>query len=254
MNLEFLYIANLVLLLRLRWLLVDRPPEPYAWWEKATIESIAVLALLRFGAASVGAIATNFVFAAAAIGCDRRARERNGPHLLLGLFQLAALSIWLGPMLSVEMRPWFGYALRGITGGSSLGPMLVRLLESRAQIFLLGLLVAANEANLLIRWLLSRLQFRSEAKAGVEGNADIDAHELARGRVIGLLERTLIYFFVLNGQFGAVGFTLAAKAFTRFKELEKRSFAEYVLIGTLLSSGLAMLIAAFVRKIMLNPS
>ena len=33
---------------------------------------------------------------------------------------------------------------------------------------------------------------------------------------------------------------LAAKGFTRFKELDDRDFAEYVLIGTLLSSSLAI--------------
>ena len=243
MNLEFLFFANLTLLLRLRWLLVDQPPGARAWWTKAGIEVVALFALVRFDAATLGAAATSIVLNALAIRCDRRARERNAAHFLLGLAHLGALSIWLGPALSVDFHAWFGRTLEAIRDGSSLGPVVLRLLEPRAQLCLLGLLLAANEANLLIRWLLGRLQFRPDANTG------LDANELARGRVIGLLERTLIYFFVLHGQFGAVGFTLAAKAFTRFKELEKRAFAEYVLIGTLLSSGLALLIAVAVRRL-----
>ena len=50
----------------------------------------------------------------------------------------------------------------------------------------------------------------------------------------------LLYSFVLQSQYGAIGFNLAAKAFTRFKALDDRPFAEYVLIGTLLSAYLAL--------------
>jgi hypothetical protein len=108
-----------------------------------------------------------------------------------------------------------------------------------------GMLLTANEANLLVRWLFGRLQIKPGSPS-LMGQA-IDASEFNRGRIIGLLERVLIYAFVLTGQYGAIGFTLAAKGFTRFKELENRGFAEYVLIGTLLSSGIAMAIGAWVK-------
>jgi hypothetical protein len=65
---------------------------------------------------------------------------------------------------------------------------------------------------------------------------------------IGLLERVLIYGFILQGQYGAIGFVTAAKAFTRFKALDDRSFAEYVLVGTLLSGGLALLFGLLVVR------
>jgi hypothetical protein len=243
MNLEFLLFANLTLLLRLRWLLADEAPGARAWWTKTAIEVAALLLLLRLDAGTLGAAATSIVVNAAAIICDRRARDRNAAHLVLGVIHLAALSLWLGPALSVNFRAGFVSAVDAMIDWSSLGPAAMRVFDHRIQVCILGLLLAANEANLLIRSLLGRLQFRPGA------NTSLDANEFARGRVIGLLERTLIYFFVLHGQFGAVGFTLAAKAFTRFKELEKRSFAEYVLIGTLLSSGLAMLIATLARRL-----
>jgi hypothetical protein len=64
------------------------------------------------------------------------------------------------------------------------------------------------------------------------------------GRTIGLLERLLVFLFVLGGQPGAVGFLFAAKSVFRFgeiKERENRMEAEYILIGTMLSFLLALL-------------
>jgi hypothetical protein len=54
---------------------------------------------------------------------------------------------------------------------------------------------------------------------------------------------------VLAGQYTAIGFIVAAKAFARFKELEQRAFAEYVLVGTLLSVLLAVVSALLVRLV-----
>jgi hypothetical protein len=55
------------------------------------------------------------------------------------------------------------------------------------------------------------------------------------GKIIGMLERTLVYVLILANQYSAIGFIITAKTITRFKELEKREVAEYYLIGTLLS-------------------
>lgn len=56
-----------------------------------------------------------------------------------------------------------------------------------------------------------------------------------RGRVIGILERFLILTLLLVGQWGVIGFILAAKSIARFDQLKEQTFAEYYLIGTLLS-------------------
>lgn len=64
------------------------------------------------------------------------------------------------------------------------------------------------------------------------------------GSYIGMLERTLIFGFILIGQWGAIGFLLAAKSIFRFGDLTRakdRKLTEYILIGTLLSFGLAIL-------------
>lgn len=58
------------------------------------------------------------------------------------------------------------------------------------------------------------------------------------GKMIGYLERIIVYFLLLNGQYTAIAFVIAAKSVARFPEInegDKRSLAEYYLIGTLLS-------------------
>jgi hypothetical protein len=49
--------------------------------------------------------------------------------------------------------------------------------------------------------------------------------------------------FVSVGGFAAVGFVIAAKAAVRFPQFKKREFAEYFLVGTLCSVGIAVLTA-----------
>ncbi|WP_443947190.1 DUF3307 domain-containing protein [Pedobacter sp. AW1-32] len=69
------------------------------------------------------------------------------------------------------------------------------------------------------------------------------------GKYIGILERLLIFLFVLTHHFDAVGFLLAAKSIFRFGDLKEAhdiKLTEYVLIGTLLSFGLAIVTAIFV--------
>jgi hypothetical protein len=78
----------------------------------------------------------------------------------------------------------------------------------------------------------------------------VPAQELSRGRLIGILERALALTLVLASQYGALGLILAAKALARFRALDDRDFAEYVLIGTLASLLFALLVGMAVRLIL----
>ena len=72
------------------------------------------------------------------------------------------------------------------------------------------------------------------------------------GKFIGILERLLIYVFIFTSHFEAVGFLLAAKSIFRFGDLKKANdlqLTEYVLIGTLLSFGIALAITLTVTNI-----
>jgi hypothetical protein len=64
------------------------------------------------------------------------------------------------------------------------------------------------------------------------------------GRVIGTLERGLIFTFILLGQPEAVGLLIAAKSILRFGAVrDDRALSEYVIIGTLASFGWALVAA-----------
>ncbi|MEM7485762.1 MAG: DUF3307 domain-containing protein [Bacteroidota bacterium] len=68
------------------------------------------------------------------------------------------------------------------------------------------------------------------------------------GRYIGMLERLFVFGFILFNQWASIGFLITAKSVFRFGDLNKgknRKLTEYVLIGTLLSFGLAILAGIF---------
>lgn len=77
------------------------------------------------------------------------------------------------------------------------------------------------------------------------------------GKIIGYLERLLIFVFILSGQFAGVGFLVAAKSIFRFGELkdsENRKQAEYVIIGTFTSFLLAILISLAAQALLRLPA
>lgn len=69
------------------------------------------------------------------------------------------------------------------------------------------------------------------------------------GKYIGILERLLIFLFIILGRWEGVGFLLAAKSIFRFGDLngaKDRKLTEYILIGSLLSFSLAIATALIV--------
>ncbi len=245
MNAEFLVYADVVLLLRLPLLLRNRPASPWAWWSKSALELLLLALVYRphWGLLILAAVGVVLNILASP---GRRFRAPSLPVLLTFLaVQLLAASVVFAPYWAVEFRPTLLQLGQQLPEVSTLGGLVVTLLGRDSLLVGFGLLLSANEANLLIRWLLEWLQL----KPGTPARTSITAQEYERGRVIGLVERALIYGFVLAGQFAAVGFVLAGKGFTRSRDLgpEDRDFAEYVIIGTLFSSGLAILLAAAVN-------
>jgi hypothetical protein len=67
------------------------------------------------------------------------------------------------------------------------------------------------------------------------------------GELIGLLERALVFVLVLAGSLPSVGFVVAFKSAARFPQFKDPEFAEYFLIGTLTSVGLAAMAALGVQ-------
>ena len=69
------------------------------------------------------------------------------------------------------------------------------------------------------------------------------------GKKIGKVERAIILTLALLGEFGAISFVFVAKSMARFEQLKKRQFAEYYLLGTLLSILFALFIALILQGI-----
>ncbi len=64
------------------------------------------------------------------------------------------------------------------------------------------------------------------------------------GKYIGILERLLVFLFIIFNHWEAVGFLITAKSVFRFgdlKESKHRQLTEYILIGTLISFGIAII-------------
>ena len=83
------------------------------------------------------------------------------------------------------------------------------------------------------------------------GDDSPDSLEKA-GAYIGVIERLFVFTFVMSGQWNAVGFLIAAKSVFRFgdlKESHDRKLTEYILIGTLMSVGIASILGALVRHL-----
>jgi len=70
------------------------------------------------------------------------------------------------------------------------------------------------------------------------------------GRWIGIIERMLILILVLQNQYEAIGLLIAAKSIIRFSESDRpEEKTEYLLIGTLISVGLAIVTGILVAKL-----
>lgn len=99
-------------------------------------------------------------------------------------------------------------------------------------------------AGILMRMLLAPyIDEVAKDDADTEGGSLKNA-----GTYIGMLERLFVFGFILMQQWAAIGLLIAAKSVFRFGDLNKgknRKLTEYVLIGTLLSFGLAILSGMF---------
>ena len=108
-----------------------------------------------------------------------------------------------------------------------------------------GLLILTNEINHLIRFILHRLKVEPKESSAVSIPSDTSYpfDGLSRGRIIGVLERAMIFLVVLlSNQLSAIGFILTAKGVARFKDLDEKDFVEYLIIGTFLSALMALLV------------
>jgi hypothetical protein len=101
-----------------------------------------------------------------------------------------------------------------------------------------------KEGIIPLRFTLKRIEAMPKRR---EDPKKPDTIEYERGRLIGLLERTFFYFLVIFDKTAVVGIIIALKSLARFRELDNKEFAEYFLIGSLLSLLWAVIPAVQVR-------
>ena len=115
-------------------------------------------------------------------------------------------------------------------------------------ILITGLLFITKPTSIFIKTIIS-------IWSPEESNSHIDNSLASAGNYIGILERLFVFGFILTGHFEAIGFLLAAKSIFRFgdlKEAKDRKLTEYVLIGTLISFGTAILTGLIVQALLLQ--
>ena len=96
----------------------------------------------------------------------------------------------------------------------------------KGAVYLMGIIWSIWGGTLFVRTVLDPF---------ARAESTVNEEELRRGRMIGNMERLLIYLLALLNVWSLASVTVAVKAIARFKKLEEQEFAEYFLMGTLSS-------------------
>lgn len=112
--------------------------------------------------------------------------------------------------------------------------------ESKTLLLILAYLICLKPSNVFIKQVFLLNNFK------VFSNPNEDL--LNAGKLIGNIERVLTLTLLLFEQFEAVGFIIAGKSILRYEGV-KTSKTEYVLIGTFLSFGIAIMISILYTRI-----
>ncbi|KEZ94678.1 DUF3307 domain-containing protein [Nonlabens ulvanivorans] len=119
-------------------------------------------------------------------------------------------------------------------------------LSEHTWLFILCSIFLTNPVGIMLKVFFTRWKLD-------EKDTGIDSLKNA-GKWIGMIERLLVFIFIISGNFSAVGFLLTAKSVFRFGDLSKAKnmkLTEYVLIGTLLSFGIAILVGLLFNSLMI---
>lgn len=75
-------------------------------------------------------------------------------------------------------------------------------------------------------------------------DGEVKKRTISAGMLIGTLERMLMLIFLIIGQYPSIGLVLTAKSIARYDRITKeRDFAEYYLLGTLMSTVVAIMVS-----------
>jgi hypothetical protein len=207
----------------------------------AAVQAALLLAVLRAAPhATVALAAVPPGCALLAAGAEWSTRRRPGVRPALHLAVLAlglALLAWLtrsGLAIRPQVPAAGAWLAAHLTGGNILEASLA---APAWWAHLLGLTASLAEAGLAVQAVLTLLRVAPPP------------HRFGGSAKIGAIERLLVLVFVFHGAFNAIAFILTAKGVVRFHELSSEGAAEYVLVGTLLSTLSALAIGLLVPLI-----
>jgi Protein of unknown function (DUF3307) len=114
------------------------------------------------------------------------------------------------------------------------------LFKPKTLLLLTSFLLISYVASVVIKILISKWKQENEVTN-------------AAGKYIGMMERVLVFVFIVLNHWEGVGFLLAAKSVFRIGDLTKSHevrLTEYILIGTLLSFSIAIGVALAYQKLL----
>ncbi len=121
----------------------------------------------------------------------------------------------------------------------------VNLLNKHTLLIVTGFVFLSNPASIIVRTFISKWTDFTVIKS-----EELQTRSLQNaGKIIGILERFLVFGLILTNHWEGVGFLITAKSVFRFSDLKQaqdRKLTEYILIGTLFSFGMAIATAILV--------
>lgn len=240
-------LASWATVLVVRRLAERAPGAPLLEQAVAALAAFALQALLLAGllrsTAPLALVGVLGVLQAQHAGLLHSLRNRRAARAISLAATLLLLAWFVGdPRLQAGFRPELTDALARWAAGNALLAGLAPAAGHRLLVWICALWIGAVELNPVVGLVLQRVALPPLDPGHPQ--------EPARGRLIGLLERGMVVALALGGGLASLGLLLAAKGFARFKDLDRRDFAEYVLIGTLLSVSGALAVGLAFRALL----
>lgn len=145
-------------------------------------------------------------------------KSRFNNRLLFGLDQLAHLII-----IALVVNLYYPFSIDFKT-----------IFSTQTLLFITCILGVTQVSSIIMKTLISKWDVSEYTNQASLKNA---------GAYIGILERLFVFIFIITDHWEGVGFLITAKSVFRFSDLTQakdRKLTEYILIGTLLSFGLAI--------------
>ena len=146
-------------------------------------------------------------------------KPKTNNRLLFGLDQLAHLMV-----IAFVVRIYENYKFN-----------IDVFFEPKTLLFITSLICITKASSIIMKTIISKWDLKEYTEEASLKDA---------GAYIGILERLFVFMFIITNHWEGVGFLIAAKSVFRFGDLstaKDRKLTEYILIGTLLSFGLAIL-------------